>query len=112
VAWSGLERPWIFTVLQSALMFCFGLMLANFGSLAMARLAHIAGTASAVQSLVINVGGALVGIFIGQRFDGSAVPMTLGSIACGCAALAMVLMAERGRLFQPVAAPLPMRTAG
>ena len=112
VAWSGLERPWIFTVLQSALMFCFGLMLANFGSLAMARLAHIAGTASAVQSLVINVGGALVGIFIGQRFDGTAVPMTLGSIACGCAALAMVLMAERGRLFQPVAAPLPMRTAG
>ena len=112
VAWSGLERPWIFTVLQSALMFCFGLMLANFGSLAMARLAHIAGTASAVQSLVINVGGALVGIFIGQRFDGTAVPMTLGSIACGCVALAMVLMAERGRLFQPVAAPLPMRTAG
>jgi DHA1 family bicyclomycin/chloramphenicol resistance-like MFS transporter len=112
VAWSGLERPWVFTVLQSASMFCFGLMLANFGSLAMARLAHIAGTAAAVQSLVVNVGGALIGIFIGQRFDGTAVPMTLGSIACGCAALAMVLMAERGRLFQPVAAPLPMRAAG
>ncbi|MBT2337082.1 multidrug effflux MFS transporter [Variovorax paradoxus] len=112
VAWSGLERPLVFTVLQSALMFCFGLMLANFGSLAMARLAHIAGTASAVQSLVINVGGALIGIFIGQRFDGTAMPMTLGSIACGCGALVMVLMAERWRLFQPVAAPLPMRVAG
>lgn len=112
VAWAGLEQPWTFTALQSALMFCFGLMLANFGSLAMARLGHIAGTASAVQSLLINVGGALIGILIGQRFDGTAVPMTLGSIACGCMALAMVLMAERGRLFQPVAAPLPMQAAG
>jgi DHA1 family bicyclomycin/chloramphenicol resistance-like MFS transporter len=93
-------------------MFCFGLMLANFGSLAMARLAHIAGTASAVQSLLVNVGGALIGILIGQRFDGTAVPMTLGSIACGCMSLAMVLMAERGRLFQPRAAPLPMQAAG
>ncbi|MBB3641804.1 multidrug effflux MFS transporter [Variovorax atrisoli] len=110
VACSGLERPWVFTVLQSALMFCFGLMLANFGSLAMARLAHVAGTASAVQSLVINVGGALIGILIGQRFDGTAVPMTLGSMACGLMALAMVLVAEHGRLFRPVA--VPMQVAG
>ena len=104
IAWSGRESPWVFTVLQSATMFCFGLMISNFGAIAMAQLAHIAGTASAVQSLVLNVGGALIGLLIGQHFDGTAVPMTLGVLVCAAMALLLVLLTERGRLFQAVAA--------
>lgn len=109
VAWTGQEGPWLFTLLQSGMMFCFGLIIANFGALAMSQLGHIAGTASAVQSLVANVGGALIGMLIGQRFDGSAMPMTLGAAGCAAVALALVLWAERGVLFQPAPQVLPAR---
>jgi len=82
-------------------MFCFGLMASNFGAMAMDPLGHVAGTASSVQGFVSTVGGALIGFFIGQHFDGTALPIVLGFGGCGLAALAMVLFAEKGRLFRP-----------
>ena len=97
----GHESLWTFTVLQSGAMFCFGLMAPNFGALAMDPLGHVAGTASSVQGFVTTVGGALLGFYIGQHFNGTVVPLTLGFWLCGMIALAIVLVTERGRLFQP-----------
>ena len=37
--------------------------------------------------------------FIGQNFDGSTAPLTLGFTLCGLAAIGIVLWTERGRLF-------------
>ena len=82
-------------------MFCFGCMVSNFGAMAMDPLGHVAGTASSVQGFVTTVGGALIGFYIGQHFDGTVVPLTLGFSLCGLAALAIVLVAEKGRLFRP-----------
>ena len=48
---------------------------------------------------VLTVGGALIGFFIGQQFNGTTVPMTLGFTVCGLATIAIVLWTERGRLF-------------
>jgi len=101
VALSGHESLWSFALLQGCAMFCFGLMGPNFGALAMDPLGHVAGTASSVQGFVTTVGGALLGFYIGQHFDGTAVPLTLGFSLCGLAALAVVLVTERGRLFTP-----------
>jgi DHA1 family bicyclomycin/chloramphenicol resistance-like MFS transporter len=69
--------------------------------MAMEPLGHIAGTASAVQGFVTTFGGALIGFFIGQQFDGTTAPLMLGFAACGLLALGMVLFAERGQLFRP-----------
>ncbi|WP_235035212.1 multidrug effflux MFS transporter [Roseomonas sp. 18066] len=99
VALAGYETLWSFILLQAPLMFCFGLAVPNFGALAMEPLGHVAGTASAVQGFVTTLGGALIGFWIGQHFDGTAVPMLLGLAACGIAALGCVLYAERGTLF-------------
>jgi DHA1 family bicyclomycin/chloramphenicol resistance-like MFS transporter len=44
--------------------------------------------------------GAFVGFAIGQAFDGTVVPLVAGTLVCGLATLAMVALAERGRLFQ------------
>lgn len=96
----GHESLWSFTLLQGGAMFCFGLMAPNFGALAMDPLGHIAGTASSVQGFATTVGGALLGFYIGQHFDGTVVPLTLGFWLCGMVALAIVLLTERGRLFQ------------
>nr|WP_170182221.1 multidrug effflux MFS transporter [Phreatobacter stygius] len=106
IAMTITETLWIFAVMQACTMFCFGLVASNFGAMAMDPLGHVAGTASSVQGFVTTVGGALLGFFIGQHFDGTSVPNTLGFAVCGVIGLAMVLIAERGRLFQPHQAPV------
>jgi DHA1 family bicyclomycin/chloramphenicol resistance-like MFS transporter len=100
VALTGHDTLWSFALLLSATMFCFGLTGPNFGAMAMEPLGHIAGTASSIQGFVTTVGGALIGFFIGQHFDGSTVPLMLGFTTCGLLSLAMVLVAEKGQLFR------------
>jgi DHA1 family bicyclomycin/chloramphenicol resistance-like MFS transporter len=101
VALTGHESLWSFAAFQGGAMFCFGLMAPNFGALAMDPLGHVAGTASSVQGFVTTVGGAMLGFYIGQHFDGTIVPLTLGFALCGLVALGIVLVTERGRLFVP-----------
>ncbi len=101
LALSGHETIWSFAILQGLTMFCFGLIGPNFGALAMDPLGHVAGTASSVQGFVTTIGGALIGFYIGQHFNGTVVPLTLGFSLCGLCALALVLVTERGRLFTP-----------
>jgi DHA1 family bicyclomycin/chloramphenicol resistance-like MFS transporter len=98
---AGYEALWIFAIFQAGAMFCFGLLAPNFGAIAMDPLGHVAGTASSVQGFVTTVGGALLGFYIGQHFDGTVVPLTLGFSLCGFVALGIVLVAEKGRLFTP-----------
>ena len=78
-------------------MACFGLVGANAGALAMEPLGHIAGTASAVQGMVRTIGGALIGLVIGQAFDGTTVPLVAGFAICGALALAAALWANPDR---------------
>ena len=104
VAITGHETLWSFALLQSCMMFCFGLLGPNFGSMAMEPLGHVAGTASSIQGFVSTIGGALVGFYVGQHFDGTVTPLTLGFTICSIAALLVVLVTERGRLFRPTPA--------
>lgn len=105
VAISGMDSLWTFAILQGCMMFCFGLMGPNFGAMAMEPLGHVAGTAASVQGFITTIGGALIGFFIGQMFDGTVVPLTTGFALCGCAALLAVFVTEKGRLFRPAVAP-------
>lgn len=110
VALSGHETIWTFAVLQALTMFCFGLIVGNFGAMAMEPMGHIAGTASSAQGFISTTFGASLGFLIGQQFNGSAAPMTIGFLALGLAALVCVLFAERGQLFKtrnppPIPAP-------
>jgi len=100
VALSGHETIWTFAVLQGLTMFCFGLIAGNFGAMAMEPMGHIAGTASSAQGFISTTVGASLGFLIGQQFNGSAAPMTIGFFALGLMALAFVLIAEGGRLFR------------
>ncbi len=111
VAAAGYETVWVFAGLQSAVMFCFGLVGANFNSIAMEPLGKIAGTASSVLGFVTTVGGALVGFYIGQHFDGTVIPLTVGFFASGIVALLLVALTERGRLLG-VGPAQPVETKG
>lgn len=108
VALTGHETIWTFSILQALTMFCFGFIAGNFGAMAMEPMGHIAGTASSAQGFISTTAGASLGFLIGQQFNGSAAPMTVGFTALGLTALVCVLIAERGRLFTGRnAAPVP-----
>ncbi|HEV7138812.1 MAG TPA: multidrug effflux MFS transporter [Steroidobacteraceae bacterium] len=101
VAAVGAETLWTFVILQGATMGCLGLIMANFGAMALDRLGSVAGIAASLQGCVGTFGGAVVAALIGQRFNGSTVPLALGALLCGLLSLAFVLLAEGGRLFRP-----------
>ncbi|PTD17636.1 MFS transporter [Sphingomonas fennica] len=101
IALSGHETMLSFALLQAATMACFGLAGSNFGSMAMEPVGHIAGTASSIQGFTSTLGGAALGIVIGQLYDGTTVPVTLGYLVLGLVALVIVLVTEQGRLFRP-----------
>lgn len=100
-ALGGQETLASFLVLEGLWMFCFGLMAGNFSALAMEPMGHIAGSAASVQGFISMIVGSFVGFTIGQAFDGTAVPLIVGTLLCGLATLAVVAFAERGRLFRP-----------
>ncbi len=105
IAASGHETIWTFGILQAAMMGCFGLAGSNFGSMSMEPLGHIAGTGASIQGFISTIGGTLLGISIGQSFNGTTVPVNAGFVLLGLAALTAVLVTERGQLFRPHIAP-------
>lgn len=98
-ALAGLETLPVFTILQAGMLFAFGLVVSNFGALAMGPLGHVAGIGSSIQGFVTTLGGAVLGSCVGQSFNGTLVPMTLGFAGYGVLALLFVLVAEDGKLF-------------
>jgi len=89
-----------FVGLFGAAMFMFGWIGPNFNALAMEPLGHVAGTASSVLGFLQTLGGGLIGAYIGLSFDGTVVPLAIGYFVSGVGGLALVLIAENGRLFQ------------
>jgi DHA1 family bicyclomycin/chloramphenicol resistance-like MFS transporter len=91
----------LFMPLAAMMMFAFGLMMANFTALAMEPQGHIAGTASSLYGSITTLLGIGIGATIGQDYDGTLVPFTTGFFLCTLAALGVVLVVEKGRLFRP-----------
>jgi MFS transporter, DHA1 family, multidrug resistance protein len=90
----------LFMALSALMMFGFGLMIANFTSLAMEPQGHIAGTASSLYGSITTLLGIGIGTTIGQDYDGTLVPFATGFFLCTLASLAVVLVTEKGRLFK------------
>src|ERR1700691_5137003 len=100
VAALGFEKMWTFVLLQSLTMACFSLSVSNFGAMAMEPMGSVAGIAASLQGFISTSGGAIIGAVIGRQFDGSTLPLAGGALCCGLAALLLVLLAEKGRLFR------------
>ncbi|WP_027229871.1 multidrug effflux MFS transporter [Phyllobacterium sp. UNC302MFCol5.2] len=91
----------IYLLLFALAMFQFGWIGSNFNALAMEPLGHVAGTASSVLGFMSTAGGGVVGAVIGQAFNGTTLPLVAGFFVLSLIGLVFVLIAERGRLFQP-----------
>lgn len=88
-----------------------GLLIPNLNTIAMAPMASVAGTASSVIGAVQIAIGALLGAQLDRAFDGTVLPLSFGFLGYGVVALALVVWAERGRLFQPLPPPAPREPA-
>jgi len=77
----------------------FALTVPNFNSIAMEPLGEIAGTASSFIGFYTTLLGAVLGMGVGQAFDGTVVPLGMGYFVLGAASILLVLWAEKWRLF-------------
>ena len=89
----------VFLTLFAMAMIFFGMIGSNLTSIAMEPLGALAGTASSVQGFIQTMFGAVAGALIGQAFDGTVFPISLGFALLGISATGCVLIAEKGKLF-------------
>ncbi len=82
-------------VYLAVLFFCMGLLFGNLNALAMEPMGHIAGIAAAVIGFVSSLISMTGGILIGQHYDGTLLPITLGFIVMGTLALLSMRWGER-----------------
>jgi DHA1 family bicyclomycin/chloramphenicol resistance-like MFS transporter len=89
-----------FVVLQGLVMASFAFTSSNLNTLAMEKMAPIAGMASSIQGVVGTVIAAGAGFVIGQQFDGTQLPFLWGFALCGLMGAALVVLTEPSRLFE------------
>lgn len=89
---------WMFVVYAAILFFTFGLMFGNLNSLAMEPMGHIAGLAATVIGVLSTLISMSMGIVIGQLYDNTLIPLTIGFFLSGALGLAAMRWAERGNL--------------
>ena len=87
-----------FLLLMAALML-FSMIGANFSALAMEPAGDRAGTTAALYGSSTAMAGAVLGSVIGQGYDGTVLPITMGFTVLGAVAFLIVLWTEKGKLF-------------
>ncbi|RJT37622.1 Bcr/CflA family efflux MFS transporter [Mesorhizobium waimense] len=92
---------WLFITFFACAMVPFGALGANFNALAMEPLGQLAGTASSILGFMQTFLGGILGTLIGQAFNGTVTPLAAGFCSVSVAALLMIFIAERGKMFQP-----------
>ncbi len=85
---------WMFLGYAAVLFFCFGLIFGNLNALAMEPMGHIAGIASAITGSVSSMMSLTIGAVIGQLYDGTLIPIVIGFIVLGTAAITVMLLAH------------------
>ena len=90
---------WVFFGLLMIIQVSFGNAASNMNSLSMEPLGAVAGTAASVFGFCQTVGGALLGTYIGQQFNGTLTPNATGYVVMGTLVLGCILIAEKGKLF-------------
>jgi len=101
ISWDGPPPLVLHAGLLAADLFLFGFIMPNFNALAMEPLRAIAGTGSSFIGFFTTGGGALLGWIVGQQFNDTIVPLTVGYLVLSAISLAVVTFTERGKLFQP-----------
>ena len=93
------QEFWVFYGLFVLTFGCFGMIGANFSSLALEYMGKIAGTANAVYGFVTMTLSSFLGFLVAQNFDGTVRPLLIAYVLLGLSSLAVILITEKGKLF-------------
>jgi len=85
---------WMFMVYAAVLFFCFALVFGNINAMAMEPMGHVAGIASAVIGAVSSIISMLIGTAIGQLYNNTLIPVTLGFLVMTTLALGLMKLAD------------------
>jgi Arabinose efflux permease len=99
------ESLWVFVPLMTISMCMMSFIGANFQAISLQPFVRIAGAAASIMSFLRTVIGAVLGTLIGQAYDGTARPILVAMIVCGCLGTILVLYSERGKLFRRINPP-------
>jgi DHA1 family bicyclomycin/chloramphenicol resistance-like MFS transporter len=99
IAFDGRPPLAVFGIVLAANQFLSSLCMPNFNAMAMEPLGSVAGTASAFIGAYTTVVATVLGLAIGQAFDGTVLPLATGYLLLSLGSVAIVLWTERGRLF-------------
>lgn len=94
------ERLIYFLPLFALTFGCFGMLGANFSAIAMEPQGKIAGTASALYGFATTTVASGFGYLVSSQFNGKVAPILLGFVGLGVLSLTLVLITERGKLFE------------
>ncbi len=87
----------------AVLFFCFGLIFGNVNAMAMEPMGHVAGIASAVIGAVSSIVSMTLGTWIGQSYNNTLLPLTLGFLLLCSLAYGVMLFARRCKSPQALA---------
>ena len=93
----------VFPVFMTLMLMIFsmvGMIGPNFNAIAMEPLGEIAGTASAALGFATTTIAGLFGYLVSSQYDGTVLPLLTGFAALGVLSLIVLLITEKGRLFQ------------
>ena len=96
----GFETIISFLILQALTMGAMNLSNSNFNAVSMEKMGHVAGTAASLQGVVTTVGGGLLASLIGQGWTGHVWILPFGALLCGGVSMGLIVLAERGRMYQ------------
>lgn len=91
---NGNSPLWLMMACFSVSFFCMGIIFGNQNAIAMEPLAHIAGVGSAVIGCFASLLSSLMGMIVGQFFNGTTVPLALGFVILGVLTAAAMYWAD------------------
>ncbi len=99
VAYAHAGQPplWLLMGFFLIVFFCVGLLFGNLNALAMEPLGHIAGVGAAVVGALTTTISLLLGILIGQSYNGTVLPLVGGFAVLSLASAAVMRWAEYKR---------------
>ena len=97
IAWllEGFPPLWALMTYLVVSFFCLGLLFGNLNALAMRPLGHIAGSGAAMVGSFSILLAVPLGIFIGQAYDGTILPLVCGFALLGAASTVIIIKSGR-----------------
>ena len=76
----------VYVIWTTSVFFQAGMTLGNLNALALEPMGHIAGMAASISTAIATVGAVIIAVPLGLQFNGTPLPLALGTAVCAAVA--------------------------